>query len=554
MSKELVITYKGMSERRLPAGITLKEISKYYKNDFYNDILIAKVDNDIVELGGVINRNCNIEFYDRSTTLGRCVYISSISFMLILAIKRILGDEAEVSILHSIDNAIFCEVRNATLTRNALKKIEDEMYTISRSDYKFEKVSVSRSDAMKYFKSHKQMDKVNVLKYISNTYINLYSLEGLYDYFHNKLAYSTSQVNSFKLTYIKGNSFVMAIPTLLNPECTLDYCHHEKVADSFDRLQLMGEKMGIQHASDLNRLISDAKATDIIQESESYYDNELQRCADEILKRDNIKLILLAGPSSSGKTTTSKRLRNYIKARGMDVMQISVDNYFVDREKNPKDKDGNYDFESLYAVDLELFNRHLLDLMDGKVVDMPIFNFVTGKREYKNNLVQLKKNQVMIVEGIHALNEKLTMSVEKKYKFKIYIAPLAHLSIDEHNHIQTTDIRKFRRIVRDCRTRGHNALATLNMWSSIRKGEERNIYPFQDEADMVINSSLIYEIGVLKTYVEPLLFCVNEQDDVYPEALRLINLLRNFLPIPSDDVPIDSVLREFIGGSCFKDE
>ena len=554
MNKEVVITYKGLSERRIPAGTTLKEISKYYKNDFYNEILIAKVDNDIVELGGAINRNCNIEFYDRSTTLGRCAYISSISFILILAIKRILGEESDVSILHSIDNAIYCEVKNATLSKNLLDKIEDEMFTIVRSNYKFEKVSVSRSDAMKYFKSHNQMDKVNVLKYISNTYINLYCLEGLYDYFHNKLAYSTGQINDFKLTYIKGNSFVLAIPTLLNPECTLDYVHHEKVSDSFVRLQDMGDKMGIRHVSDLNKFISNAKATDVILESESYYDTELQRCADAILQKEDVKLILLAGPSSSGKTTTSKRLRNYLKARGLDVLQISVDNYFVNREDTPKDEYGNYDFESLYTVDLELFNKQLLELMDGKVIDMPVYNFVAGKREYRNNLVQLKKNQVMIVEGIHALNEKLTMSIEKKYKFKIYIAPLAHLAIDEHNHIHTTDIRKLRRIVRDSKTRGYGALDTLNMWTSIRKGEENNIYPFQDEAEMVINSSLIYEIGVLKVYVEPLLFCVNEDDAVYPEALRLINLLRNFLPIPSDDVPIDSVLREFIGGSCFRDE
>lgn len=553
MEKTVKIMYKGLNERKVQIGTTLKELSEYYKKDFHYDILISKVDNDTVELSDIITRQCNVRFYDRSTTLGRFTYASSATFMLLLAIKSVLGEEAKLYVEHSLDNGIYCEIENAKVDKKVIKNIEDEMYHISSENLEFEKINVARTDAMKYFASKGQYDKVNVLKYISNTYINLYKLDNVYDYFYIKLAYSTKQINDFRLNYIKNNGFVLSIPNLENPECTLDYVHHEKIRDAFYKASVVASAMGAEYASDINRKISKAATTEMILTSEAYYEDQLQDTADKIIKSGNIKLVLLAGPSSSGKTTTSKKLMTFLKSRGKGVLQISCDNYFVDRDKTPKDAKGEYDFESLYALDLELFNKQLMDLVDGKQVQLPTYNFITGKREYHNNYVSLGENDIMIIEGIHALNEKMSMSIDKKQKFKIYICPLINTGIDEHNHIHTTDVRKLRRIVRDSKTRGKGARETLAMWSSIRNGEEKNIYPFQDEADVVINSSLFYEIGVLKTYVEPLLFSVDEEDDVYPEALRLINFLRNFLPIPSDDVPIDSVLREFIGGSCFSD-
>lgn len=553
MDRTVKVTYNGLNDKRIKIGTTLKEISKEHRRDFDYEILISKVDNDIVELGSTITRNCDIKFYDRSTTLGRCVYAASANFILILAVKNILGESANVLIKHSLDNGVYCEINGISIDEKIISKIEEEMYRIVKMDLLFEKVSVSRTDAIRYFKSKNQIDKVNVLKYISNTYINLYRLDNMYNYFYSKLAYSTSQINDFRLNYVANNGFVLSIPSLLNPECTLDYVHHPKISEAFLKQETIAHRLKIDHASDLNKIVSNAQVSELIQLGESYYDSQLQRAAEDIANKKDVRLVLLAGPSSSGKTTTSKRIMNYLKCRGVGVLQISVDNYFVNKVDTPKDAKGDYDFESLYAVDLDLFNKHLIALMEGKVVEMPSYNFVEGKREYKKNFVQLKENDIMIVEGIHALNDKLTMSIDKKYKYKIYICPLVHLNIDNHNHIHTSDIRKLRRIVRDSKTRGHGALSTLNMWSSIRKGEENNIYPYQDEANFVINSSLLYEIGVLKTYVEPLLFCVDENEEVYPEALRLINFLRNFLPIPSDDVPVDSVLREFIGGSCFKD-
>ena len=553
MQKEIKVKYNNEEENGILVGTTLKELSDRHMRDFKYDILISKVDNDIVELSDTLTKKCKVQFYDRSSTLGHSVYSASANFILILAVRNILGEDAKIIFQHSLDNGVFCQIENANITRSVVKKIEEEMQRIVEINYKFEKYSVSRTDAMKYFNSKKEYDKVHVLKYISNTYINLYRINDLYDYFYGKLAYSTGQINDFKLTYIKDNSLVLSIPTLVNPDYTLDYVHHEKLAQTFAHLESVARSLGVMHASDLNAVVSNAKTTELILNSESYYDAQLQRTAEEIIKRNNVRLVLLAGPSSSGKTTTSKKLMNNLICRGKHIVQISVDNYFVDKEKTPLGPDGNYDFESLYAVDVKLFNKHLTDLMSGAKVEMPTYNFVTGKREYKGNYVQLNEGDIMIVEGIHCLNDELTKSIDKQYKYKIYISPLVELNIDNHNHIHTTDIRKLRRIVRDSKTRGHGALATLNMWSSIRKGEEANIYPYQDEADTVINSSLLYEIGVLKTYVEPLLFCVSEDEEVYPEALRLINFLRNFLPIPSDDVPIDSVLREFIGGSCYKD-
>lgn len=553
MEKEIRITYNGSNKKMVSAGTTLKDISDNYKSDFTYDILIGKVNNDIMELGDTLTKSCDIEFYDRRSTLGHCVYAASANFILILATRNVLGSSAKIIINHSLDNGVYCQIDGANITRSIVKRIEDEMKRIVDHNYRFEKFSVSRTDAMKYFKTHNQLDKVSVLKYISNTYINLYRLDDLFDYFYGKLAYSTGQINDFKLTYIKGNGLVLSIPTLVNPSYTLDYVHHERIYQTFANLEMVSNNLGVMHASDLNRVVSNAMTTELILNSEAYYDTQLQKTADDIIKRGDIRLVLLAGPSSSGKTTTSKKLMTYLKARGMSVVQISVDNYFVDREKSPIGEDGKYDLESLYAVDLQLFNEHLNSLMNGEEIEMPTYNFVTGKREFKGNYIKLNANDIMVVEGIHCLNDELTHSISKDYKYKIYISPLVNLNIDDHNHIHTTDIRKLRRIVRDSRTRGKGALTTLNMWSSIRKGEENNIYPYQDEADQVINSSLIYEIGVLKTYVEPLLFCVDESEEVYPEALRLINFLRNFLPIPGDSVPIDSVLREFIGGSCFKD-
>ena len=513
---------------------------------------MSKVDNDITGLAELVTKKSDIDFYDRSSVIGNTIYARSAQFILIVAVKQVLGEGAEVIIEHSIDKGVYCEIKNCDIDKPVLRKIESKMHEIVAEDLKFTKVSVSRIDAIKYFRKKKRMDKVNVLKYISNTYVNLYRLDDVYDYFYGELAYSTKAIDDFKLTYIKDNGFVLSCPDIYNPECTLDYKHHKMLFDTFLDYTKWGRILKISNAADLNEVVSTGKYGDLIRISEAYYNGQLSEIADRVYdNKKNIKIILIAGPSSSGKTTTSKKLEIYLKSKGLRTHQISIDDYFINRDKTPLDEHGERDLESLRAVDIDLLNRHLIKLFDGEKVLLPEYNFMTGEREYRKKWLQMDEDDIIIIEGLHALNEDLTISIPRRNKFKIYISPLTQLNIDNHNHIHTSDTRKLRRIIRDNKFRNYNAADTLKMWEKISYGEERYIFPFQDDADMIINSALVYELGVLKTYAEPLLFSVSENDPVYPEALRLINFLRNFLPIPSEEVPDDSVLREFIGNSCF---
>lgn len=548
MNNNIKVTFR-LETKEFPEGTTFKDISESFKHHFTYDILAAKVDNDIVDLSETLKKKCTVDFYDRSSTLGNSIYVRSARFILILAVRNVLGSEAKLITEHSMDHGVYCTIENVKIDKSVINKIEKEMKEIVKENFLYTKLSVSRLDAIKYFKKLKQMDKVNVLKYISNTNINLYRINDIYDYFHGKMAYSTNQINDFKLTYIKDNGFVMSLPEIVNPECTLDYTHHQKVFDKFLEYTKWGKNMGISNAADLNKIVSSGKVSEIVSLAEAHYNSQLSKVADDIANsKNNIKIVLLAGPSSSGKTTTSKKLSYYLRAKSIKTHALSIDDYFINIDK----RDENTDLESLDVVDVELFNQHLIKLLDGNKVSVPTYNFALGKREYNGNYIKLGENDLIIVEGLHALNDELTMSIDRKNKYKIYISPLTQMNIDDHNHIHTSDTRKLRRIVRDSKTRGMGAKETLRMWPSIRAGERNYIFPFQDEVDSVINSSLIYELGVLKTYAEPLLFNVEENDEEYPEALRLINFLRNFLPIPSDDIPVDSVLREFIGGSCFK--
>lgn len=553
MPRTIKVNYKDMETKEFPVGATLLEISHAFDRYYNYPILVGKVDNNITELNEPITRSCTVDFYDRSSGMGNSIYGRTAQLVLILAIKHILGEKAEVIIEHSIDKGFYCEVENASIDKKLVKQIEDEMYEIVSQDLIIQKVSVSRFDAIKFFKKKKQMDKVKVLRYISNSYINLYRIDDLYDYFYGELAYSTKQIDDFKLTFIKDNGFVLSYPTTYNPECTLEYVHHGMLFDTFLNYTKWGDQIGIRNAADLNEIVSQGRYNELIRLSEAYYNSQLSRIADQIAENHKkIKLILIAGPSSSGKTTTSKKLEVYLQSKGIKTHQISIDDYFYDRDKTPRLENGELDFESLNAVDVTLFNKHLTKLLDGEKVELPEYNFVLGKREYKGKTLQMGENDVIIIEGLHGLNDDLTISIERRNKFKIYISPLTQLNIDNHNRIHTSDTRKLRRIVRDNKYRSHSAAETLRMWKSIREGEEKYIFPYQDQADAIINSALLYELGILKTYAEPLLFSVSEEDEMYPEALRLINFLRNFLPIPSDDIPNDSILREFIGESCFR--
>lgn len=552
MARKIKVNYRDLETKEYDAGTTLLEISRDFQRKYNYPIIVGKIDNDIMELNEPINRSCNVEFYDRSSSLGNGIYGRTAQFLLIVASKKVLGEDSEIIINYSIDKGFYCEIENVSIDKPDVKKIEDKMKELVKQNLIITKVNVPRFDAIKYFKKKNQEDKVRALKYISNTYVNLYRIDDVYDYFYGDLAPSTTLIDDFKLTYLSGNGFVLSYPDTYNPECTLDYKHHKMLFESFYEYTAWGKKLGITNAADLNEVVSKGHYNELIYIAETAYNDRIANIADDIMnKKGKVNLVLIAGPSSSGKTTTAKKLSIALKSKGVKTYSMSIDDYFVNRDKTPKLPNGEYDLESLKCVDVTLFNKHLSKLLQGEKVELPEYNFLTGKREYNGKVVQLGDKDIIVVEGLHALNEDLTSSIERKFKYKIYISPLTHLNIDNHNRIHTSDTRKLRRIVRDNKSRGYSASQTLAQWKNIREGEEQYVFPHQDSADTIINSSLIYELGILKTYVEPLLFSVEENDPMYSEALRLINFLRNFLPIPSDSIPKDSVLREFIGQSCF---
>ena len=552
MARELKVIFNDSEIIECPEDITYKELSEKFKDKYKYDIVGVKVDNDFQDLSDTLKKSCKINFYDRSSEYGNSVYLRSVKFILILACREILGKDARIIFEQSQNGVIFCTISNRYINDDIIKNLELKMQEIVEKDYKFMKLNVSRMDAIKYFKKENRIDNVSVLKYISNTFITLYRINDLYDYFHGRMAYSTSQIKDFKLTYLANNGFLIYEPESSNLNI-IEECKKENlVFKKYLEYSEWAKKIGYSNASDLNKTLSEYQIDEVINLAEAYYDDQLSSIAHEIEKdKNNIKIVLLAGPTSSGKTTTAKKLSIYLRSKGLFTHPLSIDDYFVEREKTPKDENGEYDFESLKSVDTELFNEHLTRLLNNEEVLLPTYNFIKGKKEF-NKTLKLGKKDIIVIEGLHALNPELTASIPRKNKYKILIAPLTQINLDDHNYVHSSDIRKLRRIIRDSRTRGKTADVTLKMWKKIKDGENNNIFPFQNDTDYIVNSSLIYEVCVLKTYVEPLLFNVNEDDPIYPEALRLINFLRNFLPMPSDLIPPDSVIREFIGGSCFK--
>ena len=576
MARMYKVKYSDDKIFEVEEGTKLIEIAKQVQDDFEYPIMVAKVDNDIVGLDYEIIKKCDVKFYDKTISTGKDVYSNSIYMLMVYVIKKLYGNNVEVYINNSIENGACCEMLNHDITKTDIKKIKAEMDRIIEEDLIFTSLNVRRSDAIKYFKKNKALDKVNVLKYISNSYVTLYRLDDYYDYFFSKLAYSTKDLKDFDLIYIKENMFIVLTQSVNYNDFSMDASELKKMLEKIDLVNPNSRKkidlntvvlelfkaanrfnraININNVADLNRIVSHGDVKHAIRMSELNYEHNLMNIAEKIYNRKGeVSMVLLAGPSSSGKTTSAKKLALYLETKGFHTITLSTDDYFLDRDLTPKDEFGEYDFESLYAIDLKLFNSHLSKLLRGEKVLVPEYNFVEGIKEFNKHYVKMEENDILIIEGLHCLNEELTKSIDRKNKFKIFISPFTQLNIDYHNGINTSDTRKLRRIIRDNRTRGRNASETLSMWDSIKSGEFKWIYPYQNDADGIINSSLIYEIGVLKTYAEPLLYSVEENDEMYPEAIRLINVLRNALPIPSDDIPRDSVIREFIGGSGFYNE
>ncbi len=546
--EKVKVTYLGKSYL-YPRDITLEDISKDFQKNYLETIIMAEVNGRPCELNYKVTDDVTVDFFDLTSPTGNRVYESGLIFVLEKACLNMLNSEIEVK--YSIDKGIYIKTYKK-ITKEDLDKVSREMKEIVKRNLPIQKNLVNRLEAIEYYKSTKSYDKVNVLKYSVNTNVNLYRLMDIYNYFFSYLPVSTGALKEFKLTYIDQNSFVLRYPNIYYLNKIPVYKHHDKLFNEFKKYDEWSEKLGIENVSSLNNKVTKGNVDDIVLLSENIQNNSLFKISETIYNNKKLKLILLAGPSSSGKTTTSKKLELFLKGFGLNPIAISIDNYFVDRDKTPRLPDGSYDFESLNSINVELFNKNLKDLLNGKEVTLPVYNFITGKSELSDESIKLGEKEILIVEGLHALNEELTYSIDRKNKYKIYLCPLTVLSLDNHNRIRTTDNRLLRRIVRDNRTRGYSASDTLSTWSKVREGEEKYVFPFQDEADVIFNTSLIYELGVLKTYAEPLLYSVEENDPMYKEAVRLLNLLKNILPISNDYIPVDSIVREFIGGGYFK--
>ena len=421
-----------------------------------------------------------------------------------------------------------------------------------KAELPFTKIETTKAEAITYFKSLNREDKVKTLFYNTSNYISLYKLEDKYNYIIGTMPSNTKVLKYFDLSLIKNKGIVVRCPSIYDDYKIVKYTHHEHYFNSLEEYSKWGNNLNISNLGELNDYITHNNTGDIIQLSEIMQDYKLLNIAEEIvLNKDNYKIILLSGPSSSGKTTTSKKLSLYLKSLGLNPTHLSLDDYFHERLETPLGPNGKPDFESLQAIDVKLFDNQISKMLKGTKVTIPTYNFIEGKKEYKRT-VKLHENDILIIEGLHALNDELLTNIPKKQKFKIYLSPLTYLSIDNDNRISMTDLRLLRRMVRDNRTRGYNPSKTLNAWRDVRDGEEKYVFPFQDSADVMFNTSLAYELAVLKTFAEPLLFSIEQDDPEYETARRLLDLLKNVLPIPSESVPKISILREFIGGSYFE--
>lgn len=531
-------------------NITLQEIYMEHQEEHKYPIIIAKVNNRLRELSYKIKENCTVEFLDLTSPEGNRVHINGLVFVLLYAVKKLYGKEADVYVRHSLDKGVYIQT-SFRLTEEKLKRIKDKMTEIIKKDLPITRLIIDRFEAINYYKEIGDDIKARVLRYNTDNYITLYRLGNIYNYFYNLMPPSTGKVKDFDLTYIKDNGFNLRFPTVYIQNKIPKYEHHSKLLEVFSRYKEWAKLIKVETTVDLNRIVSTGKISDLIKMDETIQSNRLLFLAKDINdKKDKIKIVLLAGPSSSGKTTTSRKLCMYLKIFGLNPKLISMDDYFLDREQTPKDQKGNYDFECLEAIDLKLFDKQMAALLKGEELILPKYNFILGEKEYQEKM-KLEENDILIIEGIHALDNRILTNIKRENKFKVYIAPLTELNMDKHNRISTTDNRLLRRIVRDNRTRNYSVEKTLKQWASVREGEEKYIFPYQDEADTMINSAAIYEIGVLKTYAEPLLYSVENTSPYYEDAKRLINFLRLFLPIPADSIPDDAIIREFIGGGYF---
>lgn len=548
------VTINGR-EYTYPAGTTYGEIAAQMQEGQDADILLVLRNGKLRELHKKLEGDSTLRMITAKERPGQQAYERSAIFLFLKAFYDTVG-EKRVTLLrveHSVSAGLLIRAAgDFTLDGAMISAVEARMRELVALERPILKHHMNTDEAIAYFSEHGMPDKAKTLGYRIGSHVNVYELDGFLDYFYGDMLPNTRYLKAFELREWTEEGLYLILPTLSEPGVPGAFNPPEKVSKVMYDTSVHLERLGIANVGDLNGLISGGRSMELILSQEAMMEKRIGDIAQEITARPEVRFVMIAGPSSSGKTTFSHRLSTQLMAHGVTPHAIATDNYFVNREDNPRDENGNYDYESLRAMDVEGFNRDMLRLMAGERVEMPHYNFVKGEREYNGDYLTLGPRDVLVIEGIHCLNDAFSYALPRENKFKIYISALTALNIDDHNRIPTTDARLLRRIQRDARTRGYSAAATIAMWPSVRRGEEAHIFPYQDGADVIFNSNLVYETAVLRPYVEPLLFGIQPEEEAYTEARRLLKFLNYFLPIPADVVPLSSIIREFIGGGCYK--
>lgn len=554
---------------------TLEAVADRFKDYYEDDIILGIVNGRLRELNKKIKSDCELSFVTTADRDGRRTYRRSVVLLLQRAIYDVYGSMTQLHVMHSLGEGYYCQLEKAvecadsqqekynedtdlqgsrensekSVTEHDIDRIVCSMYSFVEKDLPITKHSEKTQYAEQLFKEKGLHDKERLLHYRRSSRVNLYELDGVVDYFYGFMAPSTGMLKYFDIVPYE-NGFVLLFPGA-NSRSVEPLVTSNKLFHTLDDSREWSKMLGIGTIGSLNDAIAAGRGQEIMLLQEALMEQKIGNLAAQIASDDKKKFVMIAGPSSSGKTSFANRLSIQLIAKGRKPHPLSLDDYYVDRELCPKHPDGSFDFECLESIDVKLFNEDMNRLLKGEAVDMPSFNFKTGKREYRGRKLTLGADDILVIEGIHGLNDRLSQLIPPEHKFKIYISALTQLNIDEHNPLSTTDERLIRRIVRDARTRGTNAMETIAMWPSVRKGERENIFPFQEQADVMFNSALVYELAVLKVYAEPLLFGIERDCPEYLEAKRLLKLLDYFLPMPADGIPNNSLLREFVGGSCF---
>ncbi|MEA2041228.1 MAG: nucleoside kinase [Bacteroidota bacterium] len=539
------------TERDIPAGTNLHQLAELFNLKSRYPFLGAMVNNKVKEMAYEIYKPKTVEFYDLTHKDGMRMYIRSLYFLLMKAVDE-LNFDTFISIEHSVSNGFFCEIRDSKqgLNEETIENIKRKMNELVKQDLPFIRNEILNSEVIKIFENSKMPEKARLFKQSPSLYTSVYTLGDMTDYFYGFLVPSTGCLKKFGLKKFY-NGMLLRVPNRGNPEKLRPFTEQDKMFEVLEEHKYRVEVLQAANIGQINEKVLKKQAGDLIKIGEALHEKKISTIAEQISQKESTKLILVSGPSSSGKTTFSKRLFIQFRVAGVTPVMVSLDNYFVDREKTPLDENGDYDFESIEALDLDLLNKDLNTLLEGGIIKVPTFDFADGTRHYNGDTMSLKNGGIIIAEGIHALNPRLTKDVDNMYKYRVYVSALTQICIDQHNRIPTTDNRLLRRMIRDHNFRGYSALDTLKRWDSVRRGEKRNIFPYQEQADIMFNSALIYELGVLKKHAEPLLKEIWQNQKEYAEAQRLLKFLSYFKDIPEREIPPTSILREFLGNSTF---